>query len=293
MYFKMLVLSFVLVLRFFTNEVMASDLKIGVVRRSGLEEDLVLAGARAVANELRSEGGPELNIESRLASDETEASNAIKEFTSEKVKGIMVSYSPESSQDAIRVQTLNGIPAVIYGGYTAVSGVVAVFGTDNYLCGQRLMDTLATEIESHGMVAQFLVAFVVTCIVNRVKGARDEQATKFRDIQIAKVAYGGPDTNEAANAIQDVFSAYPRLNGWLMVVNYILPVATPNGNQSGVKWVSADPALDQSLDQIKEGKARALLVQSFNDWANDPAPSCRQVVCRRVITTSLVPTLRW
>ena len=89
----------------------------------------------------------------------------------------------------------------------------------------------------------------------RVKGARDEQATKFRDIQIAKEADGGPDTNEAANAIQDVFSAYPRLNGWLMVVNYILPVATPNGNQSGVKWVSADPALDQSLDQIKEGKA--------------------------------------
>ena len=147
MYFKMLVLSFVLVLRFFTNEVMASDLKIGVVRRSGLEEDLVLAGARAVANELRSEGGPELNIESRLASDETEASNAIKEFTSEKVKGIMVSYSPESSQDAIRVQTLNGIPAVIYGGYTAVSGVVAVFGTDNYFVwpAAEEMDTLATR----------------------------------------------------------------------------------------------------------------------------------------------------
>jgi ABC-type sugar transport system substrate-binding protein len=251
------------------HEARAADLRIGIVcivgRLGSTEQQMVRAGALAAAKEQSSQGETHVTVDWQVASEPSEESAAIRVMAERKVDGIvLLGYDEESLHIAIIVQHVNGIPVVICGGSGPQSGVSAVVGTDNRLCGRRLMEALANELSNQGLIAIFGGDFPGNPFFGpRVQGAQD-RAKDFPDIRIATVTYAEPD--QVTYRMLDVSTARPGLNGWLMVVNWGLPVTPNSQNQPPQKVVTVDPGIETGVKQLEAGQLQALLVQDFYGW---------------------------
>jgi DNA-binding LacI/PurR family transcriptional regulator len=172
------------------HEARAADLRIGIVcilgRFGSTEQQMVRAGALAAAKEQSSQGETHVMVDWQVASEPSEESAASRVMAERKVNGIvLLGYDEESLHIAIIVQHVNGIPVVICGGSGPQSGVSAVVGTDNRLCGRRLMEALpaagdwaapqkaATAVDRYGSVDEVaaLVAFVAGPEASYITGA--------------------------------------------------------------------------------------------------------------------------
>jgi ABC-type sugar transport system substrate-binding protein len=246
----------------------AKEINIGIVARgTNTEERLIRSGALAAAKEQNSRGDNHITIDWRVALSPPEAVSAIRDMARRKVDGIaLAGYDEETFQTAIDVQRVNGIPVVACGGAGPLPGATAVLGTNNYACGQQLMEALAKEISNHGLIAIFGGDYPGNPYFGpRVHGAQDK-AKDYPDIQIAAVTYAGPDPRDVMARMLNVSTAREGLVGWLMVVNWGLPLTPSYQSQLSSKVVTVDPGIEMGIRQLESGQLQALLVQDFYGW---------------------------
>jgi ABC-type sugar transport system substrate-binding protein len=246
----------------------AKEISIGIVARgTNTEEKLTQSGALAAAKEQNSRGDNHVAIDWHVALSTPEAVLAIRDMARRKVDGIaLAGYDEETLQTAIEVQRVNGIPVVACGGAGPLPGATAVLGTNNYACGQQLMEALAKEISNHGLIAIFGGDYPGNPYFGpRVHGAQDK-AKDYPDIQIAAVTYAGPDPRDVAARMLNVSTAREGLGGWVMVVNWGLPSTTSYQSQPGPRVVTVDPGIEMGIRQLESRQLQALLVQDFYGW---------------------------
>jgi len=261
-------IAYIVLLLLLTVGTRAAELRIGIVARGkSTEQQIIQSGAVAAAKEQSSKGASHITVDWRVALESSEESAAISDMADKKVDGIVLAgYDADSLHLAITVQKANGIPVVICGGDGPQPGVTAVVGTDNYACGRLLMEVLADELSNNGLIAIFGGDFPGNPYFGpRVRGAQDK-AKEIPGIRIATVTYAPPDPRAVIARMLEVSDARPGLNGWLLVVNWGLPVGSRYESQPGQKIVTVDPGIETGIQQLQTGQLQALLVQDFYEW---------------------------
>src|SRR5580700_7204467 len=207
-------------------------------------------GAEDEAKKLSQEHGANIKIDWRTPNEEDPQKQvqAIEQLVNEGASGIAVSCSDANKlTDAINSAVAKGVPVVCFDSDAPKSKRLADFGTDDIDCGHKVMEQLAKEMGSKGVVAILAGNQNAPNLQKRVQGVK-EDAKNYPDIKILDTFY------------------HPEITGWAMIGGW--PLFTDNALKfapGSVKVVAVD-ALPAELGYLRDGHVQVLLAQQVYEW---------------------------
>jgi ribose transport system substrate-binding protein len=227
-------------------------------------------GANDAAAELGKKYGVEIKIDWRTPNDEDaqKQADAIEQMVLSGADGIAVSCSDANKlTDAINHAVDNGVPVATFDSDAPKSKRFVIYGTDDELCGQQVMQELAKALDGKGIVAVLAGNQNAPNLQKRVKGFRDE-AKKYPGIKILDAFYHKETPQDAAAKVEQVTQAHPEINGWGFIGGW--PLFTDNAlkwQPGAIKCVSVD-ALPAELSYLRSGHVQILLSQQYYEWGH-------------------------
>ncbi|MBV8223977.1 MAG: substrate-binding domain-containing protein, partial [Verrucomicrobia bacterium] len=192
--------------------------------------------------------------------------DAIEQLVNAGASGIAVSASDANKlTDAINKAVDSGVPVVMFDSDAPKSKRLAIFGTDDISCGEKVMSELAREMGGKGVVAILAGNQNAPNLQKRVQGVKEE-AKKYPDIKILDTYYHKETPQDAAAKVEQVMQAHPEVTGWAMIGGW--PLFTDNALKFApgtVKVVAVD-ALPAELGYLKSGHVQVLLGQQVYEW---------------------------
>lgn len=227
-------------------------------------------GAEDEAAKLSKEHGANIKIDWRTPNEEDpqKQADAVEQLVNAGVSGIAISASDANKlTDAINKAVDNGVPVVMFDSDAPKSKRLAIFGTDDLECGQKVMEQLAKEMGGKGSVAILAGNQNAPNLQKRVQGVKEE-AKKYPDIKIVDAYYHKETPQDAVAKVEQVMQAHPEITGWAMIGGW--PLFTDNAIKwapGSVKVVSVD-ALPAELGYVKSGHVQVLLAQQVYEWGS-------------------------
>ena len=227
-------------------------------------------GADDEAAKLSKEKGVTIKIDWRTPNEEDpqKQADAVEQLVNAGANGIAISASDANKlTDAIDKAVDSGVPVVMFDSDAPKSKRLAIFGTDDIDCGQKVMSELAKEMGGKGVVAILAGNQNAPNLQKRVQGVKEE-AKKYPDIQILDSYYHKETPQDAAAKVEQVMQAHPEITGWAMVGGW--PLFTDNAIKFApgtVKVVAVD-ALPAELGYLRSGHVQVLLAQQVYEWGS-------------------------
>jgi len=225
-------------------------------------------GAEDEAAKLSKEKGATIKIDWRTPNEEDpqKQADAVEQLVNAGANGIAVSASDANKlTDAINKAVDSGVPVVMFDSDAPKSKRLAIFGTDDIDCGQKVMSELSKEMGGKGVVAILAGNQNAPNLQKRVQGVKEE-AKKYPDIKIIDAYYHKETPQDAAAKVEQVMQAHPEITGWAMVGGW--PLFTDNALKFApgtVKVVAVD-ALPAELGYLRSGHVQVLLAQQVYEW---------------------------
>jgi ribose transport system substrate-binding protein len=225
-------------------------------------------GAEDEAAKLSKEKGATIKIDWRTPNEEDpqKQADAVEQLVNAGANGIAVSASDANKlTDAINKAVDSGVPVVMFDSDAPKSKRLAIFGTDDVDCGQKVMSELSKEMGGKGVVAILAGNQNAPNLQKRVQGVKEE-AKKYPDIKIIDAYYHKETPQDAAAKVEQVMQAHPEITGWAMVGGW--PLFTDNALKFApgtVKVVAVD-ALPAELGYLRSGHVQVLLAQQVYEW---------------------------
>jgi ribose transport system substrate-binding protein len=225
-------------------------------------------GAEDEAAKLSKEKGATIKIDWRTPNEEDpqKQADAVEQLVNAGANGIAVSASDANKlTDAINKAVDSGVPVVMFDSDAPKSKRLAIFGTDDIDCGQKVMSELSKEMGGKGVVAILAGNQNAPNLQKRVQGVKEE-AKKYPDIKIIDSYYHKETPQDAAAKVEQVMQAHPEITGWAMIGGW--PLFTDNALKFApgtVKVVAVD-ALPAELGYLRSGHVQVLLAQQVYEW---------------------------
>jgi ribose transport system substrate-binding protein len=225
-------------------------------------------GAEDEAAKLSKEKGATSKIDWRTPNEEDpqKQADAVEQLVNAGANGIAVSASDANKlTDAINKAVDSGVPVVMFDSDAPKSKRLAIFGTDDIDCGQKVMSELSKEMGGKGVVAILAGNQNAPNLQKRVQGVKEE-AKKYPDIKIIDSYYHKETPQDAAAKVEQVMQAHPEITGWAMIGGW--PLFTDNALKFApgtVKVVAVD-ALPAELGYLRSGHVQVLLAQQVYEW---------------------------
>jgi ribose transport system substrate-binding protein len=227
-------------------------------------------GALDAAKELGAKYGVTIQIDWRTPNEEDaqKQAEAIEQLVLAGADGIAVSCSDANKlTDAINAAVANGVPVATFDSDAPASKRFVTYGTDDFSCGQQVMDELAKEMGGKGVVAILGGNQNAPNLQKRIAGVR-EAAKKYPGITILDAFYHKETPQDAAAKVEQVMQAHPEVGGWAMIGAW--PLFTDNAikwKPGTVKCVAVD-ALPAELQYLRDGYVQILLAQQVYEWGH-------------------------
>src|ERR1700730_5893715 len=225
-------------------------------------------GAGDEAAKLSKEKGATIKIDWRTPNEEDpqKQADAVEQLVNAGANGIAVSASDANKlTDAINKAVASGVPVVMFDSDAPKSKRLAIFGTDDIDCGQKVMSELSKEMGGKGVIAILAGNQNAPNLQKRVQGVKEE-AKKYPDIKILDAYYHKETPQDAAAKVEQVMQAHPEIAGWAMIGGW--PLFTDNALKFApgtVKVVAVD-ALPAQLGYVRDGHVQVLLAQQVYEW---------------------------
>lgn len=228
------------------------------------------AGARDAARELGPKYGVEVRIDWQTPPDEDaqKQAEAIEQLARGGARGIAVACSDANTvTPAIDKAMQLGVTVVCFDSDAPRSKRLCYYGTDDEVCGQKVMSELAAAMGGKGKVAILAGNQTAPNLQRRVKAAREELAKHAEMALVPDGVFYHPETPEqAVEAVNAAQSTNPEIGGWCMVGGW--PLFTKNALKwppGSVKVVAVD-ALPAQLSYLESGHVQALYAQDCYGW---------------------------
>lgn len=249
-------------------------IKLGMVAKS--QDNAVFqaahAGARAACQRLGEKYNAviELDIKTPPSEDAVKQAEAVDALVRSGVQGIAVSCSDAGPlTPAINRAVDAGVAVMCFDSDAPKSKRFAYYGTDDQVCGEKVMSELAKAMGDSGVVAILAGNASAPNLQARVKGVRDELA---RHPNIKLVSAGGgvfnhaENPSESAEAWKNAHRTNPEITGWALVGGWPLFVkGAVDWDPSKVKVVAVD-ALPAQIDYLENDSVDMLLAQDCYGW---------------------------
>jgi ribose transport system substrate-binding protein len=225
-------------------------------------------GAMDAARDLGQKYGVNIKIDWRTPNEEDaqKQAEAIEQLVLAGADGIAVSCSDANKlTDAINSAVDNGVPVATFDSDAPASKRFVTYGTDDFSCGEQVMDELAREMSSNGVVAILGGNQNAPNLQKRIAGVREE-AKKYPGITILDAFYHKETPQDAAAKVEQVMQAHPEIGGWAMIGAW--PLFTDNAikwKPGTIKCVAVD-ALPAELQYLRDGYVQILLAQQVYQW---------------------------
>jgi len=221
------------------------------------------AGANAAARELGAKHGITITIDWRTPNEEDAQKQAdfVEQLVLGGVDGLIISCSDAHKvNDAINKAVGQGIPVVTFSGDAPASRRMVSIGIDDYSCGERTFEELATLLHGHGVVAAIDGNPNAVNLQQRAAGFR-AAAKRHPGIRLLDIYYHKETPLDAVAKIEQVMQANPEITGWGFLGGW------PLFTDRALKWapgtvqcVSVD-ALPPQLVYVRSGHVQLLLAQ--------------------------------
>jgi ribose transport system substrate-binding protein len=237
-------------------------------------------GAEDEAAKLSKEHGVTIKIDWRTPNEEDpqKQADAVEQLVNAGANGIAISASDANKlTDAINKAVDSGVPVVMFDSDAPKSKRLAIFGTDDIDCGNKVMEQLAKEMGGKGVVAILAGNQNAPNLQKRVEGVKEE-AKKYPDIKILDAYYHKETPQDAAAKVEQVMQSHPEITGWAMIGGW--PLFTDNALKfapGSVKVVAVD-ALPAQLGYLKSGHVQVLLAQQVYEWGSKSVDMLYDVV---------------
>ncbi|HWA28312.1 MAG TPA: substrate-binding domain-containing protein [Lacunisphaera sp.] len=221
------------------------------------------SGAKAAAKELGAKYGITIKLDWRTPNEEDAQKQAgfIEQLVLNGADGIIVSCSDANKlTDAINHAVAQGIPVVTFSGDAPASQRMVSLGIDDFKCGERTFEELATLLKGQGVVAAIDGNPNAVNLQQRAAGFR-AAAKRHPGIRLVDIFYHKETPLDAVARIEQVMQAHPDITGWGFLGGWPLftdhALKWPPGT---VQCVSVD-ALPPELDYVRSGHVQMLLSQ--------------------------------
>jgi ribose transport system substrate-binding protein len=266
-------LALILGARLLTQASAASKkITIGLVAKSQSNPvfQAAYAGAKDAARELGPQYGVEVVIDWQTPPDEDAQKQAesIEQLARGGAAGIAVSCSDANTvTPAIDKAVLLGAVVMCFDSDAPRSKRLCYYGTDDTICGQKVMEELARTMGQKGTIAILAGNQTAPNLQKRVAGVQDE-LKKYPNMKLLPdgVFYHPETPEQAAEAVNTAQSTNPGVQGWAMVGGW--PLFTKNALRwppGAVKVVAVD-ALPAQLSYLESGHVQALFAQDCYGW---------------------------
>jgi ribose transport system substrate-binding protein len=221
------------------------------------------SGANAAAREVGAKYGITIKIDWRTPNEEDAQKQAeyVEQLALNAVDGIIISCSDANKlTDAINKAVRQGIPVVTFSGDAPASQRLLSLGIDDFKCGERVFEELATLLKGQGVVAAIDGNPNAVNLQQRAAGFR-AAAKRHPGIKLLDVYYHKETPLDAVARIEQVMQANPDITGWGFLGGW--PLFTDHAlkwSPGTVQCVSVD-ALPPELDYVRGGHVQVLLSQ--------------------------------
>lgn len=250
----------------------AKKITIGVVAKSQSNPvfQAAHAGARDAAKELGPKYGVEVVIDIQTPSDEDaqKQAEAIEQLARGGAAAIAVSCSDANAvTPAIDKAVGLGVPVMTFDSDAPRSKRLCFFGTDDEVCGQKVMAELAQVMGDKGAVAVLAGNQTAPNLQRRVNAVKDELKKHAAMKLIADgIFYHAETPEQAVEAVNTAQTTNPQIEGWAMVGGW--PLFTKNAlrwEPGKVKVVAVD-ALPAQISYLESGHVQVLYAQDCYGW---------------------------
>lgn len=250
------------------------------------------AGARDAAKNLSDKYHVDIELEVRTPNDEdpTKQAEAIEALARRGAQGIAVSCSEANTlTPSINKAVEQGVAVMCFDSDAPNSKRFAYYGTDDRVCGQRVMDELAKVMDNKGTVAILGGNQSAPNLQARVAGAK-EAITKYPDMKLNNppVFYHVETPEKAAEAVATAQNANPGIEGWAMIGGWPLFTADALKWPPGSIKVIAVDALPAELNYLRSGHVQALLAQDCYGWGTKSV----DILLNKIVNNQNPPDVR-
>ncbi len=245
---------------------------IGVIGKSQTNDvfQAAHAGARDAAAELGAKYGVKVEIEIRTPNDEdaTKQAEAIDALVRRGAAGITVSCTEANTvTPSIDKTVAKGVSVMCFDSDAPDSKRFAFYGTDDFTCGERIMEATIKALGGKGSVAILGGNQSALNLQKRVEGAKAAVA-KHPGVKLNEpgVFYHVETPEKAAEAVASAQNANPGIQGWTFIGGW--PLFTTDALKwapGSIKVASCD-ALPAQLDYLRSGHVEALYAQDSYGW---------------------------
>jgi ribose transport system substrate-binding protein len=228
------------------------------------------AGARDAARELGPKYGVEVVIDIQTPADEDpqKQAEAIEQLARGGAAAIAVSCSDASAlTPAIDKAVDLKVPVMTFDSDAPRSKRLCFFGTDDEVCGQKVMSELAQVMGDKGTVAILAGNQTAPNLQRRVNAVKEE-LKKHGGMKLLPdgVFFHAETPEQSVEAVNTAQTTNPQIEGWAMVGGW--PLFTKNAlrwEPGKVKVVAVD-ALPAQISYLESGHVHALYAQDCYGW---------------------------
>jgi ribose transport system substrate-binding protein len=245
---------------------------IGIIGKSQTNDvfQAAHAGAKAAAAELGAKYGVTVEIEIRTPNDEdaTKQAEAIDALVRRGAEGISVSCTEANTlTPSIDKAAGKGVAVMCFDSDAPDSKRFAYYGTDDFTCGERIMERTIQALGGKGVVAILGGNQSALNLQKRVEGAK-AAAAKHPGIKLNEpgVFYHVETPEKSAEAVASAQNANSAIQGWAFIGGW--PLFTTDALKwapGSIKVASCD-ALPAQLDYVRSGHVEALFAQDCYGW---------------------------
>jgi len=221
------------------------------------------AGADAAARDLGAQHGIVIKIDWRTPNEEDAQKQAglVEQLVLNGADGLILSCSDANKLTAAIDKAVGqGVPVVTFSGDAPGSRRMLSLGIDDFKCGERTFEELATLLQGQGVVAAIDGNPNAVNLQQRAAGFR-AAARRHPGIRLLDVYYHKETPADAVARIEQVMQAHPEITGWGFLGGW--PLFTDHAlkwSPGTVKCVSVD-ALPPELAYVRSGHVQMLLSQ--------------------------------
>lgn len=228
------------------------------------------SGARDAAVELGRKLNVTVTIDWQTPPDEDaqKQAEAIEQLARAGAAGIAVACSDANTcTPAIDKAVQLGSVVMCFDSDAPRSKRMCYFGTDDSVCGQKVMEELARTMGGKGTIAILAGNQTAPNLQKRVAGVKDE-AKKHAGISLLEggVFYHAETPEQAVEAVNTAQTTNPGITGWAMIGGW--PLFTRNALKwppGSIKVVAVD-ALPAQLSYLESGHVQTLFAQDCYGW---------------------------
>jgi ribose transport system substrate-binding protein len=228
------------------------------------------AGARDAAAELGAKYGVKVEIEIRTPNDEdaTKQAEAIDALVRRGAQGISVSASEAATvTPSIDKAVARGVAVMCFDSDAPDSKRFAFYGTDDFSCGERIMENTVKALGGKGVVAILGGNQSAPNLQKRVEGAK-AAAARHPGIKLntPSAFYHVETPEKSAEAVSSAQNANPGIQGWAFIGGWPLFTADALKWAPGSIKVASCDALPAQLDYLRSGHVDTLFAQDCYGW---------------------------